>query len=152
MYISIEIQAMVTYASKASSFVSYAYRQTRMRCSKNCCFFPSTADRAYTLFNGAALGKHDARLQLRIFPPGDTKEPEAASGILHVKNLPGYTTNSMLYDLFRPFGPMSLCKIIVEQGSTFKGTALVQYFRSEDADKAVTMVSRAHVKCITTQN
>lgn len=38
--------------------------------------------------------------------------------------------------MFRPFGPMTLCKIIVENGSTFKGTALVQYFITQHAKDA----------------
>ncbi|KAI8875240.1 hypothetical protein K501DRAFT_338816 [Backusella circina FSU 941] len=51
------------------------------------------------------------------------------SGILYVKNLPSDTNNHNLYDLFRPFGPMYLCKILIP----FKGAALVQYFHSESA-------------------
>lgn len=100
--------------------------------------FPSAeqADRAYTLFNGASL-KNGTRLQLRINPPGDgCQEPEATSGILQIRNLPLQTTNHFLYNLFRPFGPMSLCKVIMDQGR-FKGTALVQYFDAIHADTAV---------------
>lgn len=43
--------------------------------------------------------------------------------------------NNGLYDLFRPFGPLSLCSLIVEGGS-FRGTAFVQYFNQEDSDEA----------------
>jgi hypothetical protein len=38
---------------------------------------------------------------------------------------------------------MILCKILVEQASAFKGTALVQYFNPEDAQDAEGMM----VKC-----
>lgn len=37
--------------------------------------------------------------------------------------------------MFRPFGPLSLCKPIVE-GKGFRGTAFVQYFYQEDSDMA----------------
>ncbi|CAO3613292.1 unnamed protein product [Mucor hiemalis] len=95
------------------------------------------ADRAYTLLNGVTI--RSTRLQLRINPPGtEMAEPEAHAGILFIKNLPQFMdNNNSLYELFRPFGPMILCKILVEQqGSTFKGTALVQYFFSENAQDA----------------
>lgn len=88
--------------------------------------------------NGVTI--RSTRLQLRINPPGTEKksEPEAHAGILFIKNLPhSMNNNNSLYELFRPFGPMILCKILVEQqGSTFKGTALVQYFFSEHAQEA----------------
>lgn len=91
------------------------------------------ADRAYTLLNGVTF-RAGIKLQLKINPPfGDNPEPEAHAGILHIKNLPSHTNNKSLYELFRPFGPMMLCKILVEQGSTYKGTALVQYFNSDNA-------------------
>lgn len=95
-----------------------------------------TADRAYTLLNGTTF-RAGIKLQLKINPPyGDYPEPEAHAGILHVKNLPNYVDNKSLYEIFRPFGPMMLCKILLEQATTFKGTALVQYFNSENAQDA----------------
>ncbi|CDS05458.1 hypothetical protein LRAMOSA07986 [Lichtheimia ramosa] len=109
--------------------------------------FPSAeqADRAYTLFNGASL-KNGIRLQLRINPPGDgCQEPEATSGILQIRNLPLQTTNHFLYNLFRPFGPMSLCKVIMDQGR-FKGTALVQYFDAIHADTAVHYMNNKNIQ------
>ncbi|ORY97793.1 hypothetical protein BCR43DRAFT_490369 [Syncephalastrum racemosum] len=104
--------------------------------------FPSRvkADRAYTLFNAAYL-KNNVRLQLRIHPPDGPPEPEATSGILQITNLPLHATNAFLYDHFRKFGPMNLCKIIMEQGTHFRGTALVQYFRTQDADVAATTMN-----------
>ena len=94
------------------------------------------ADRAYTLLNGVS-SRAGVRLQFKMNSPlGDCPEPEAQAGLLNIKNLPIHINNKSLYDLFRPFGPMILCKILVEQGSTFKGTALVQYFHSEDAKVA----------------
>lgn len=98
--------------------------------------FICLADRAYTLLNGTTF-RAGIRLQLKINPPyGDYPEPEAHAGILHVKNLPNHIDNKSLYELFRPFGPMMLCKILLEQATTFKGNALVQYFNSEHAQDA----------------
>ncbi|KAI7874739.1 RNA-binding domain-containing protein [Lichtheimia hyalospora FSU 10163] len=109
--------------------------------------FPSAdqADRAYTLFNGASL-KNGIQLQLRINPPGDgCQEPEATSGILQIRNLPLQTTNHFLYNLFRPFGPMSLCKVIMDQ-DRFKGTALIQYFDAIHADTAVHYMNNKNIQ------
>ncbi|KAK4510632.1 uncharacterized protein ATC70_005063 [Mucor velutinosus] len=104
------------------------------------------ADRAYTLLNGVTF-RAGLRLQLKINPPSsDYPEPEAHAGILHIKNLPGHTNNNLLYELFRPFGPMILCKILVEQASTFKGTALVQYFNPQDAQDAESMMNNKSVQ------
>ncbi|KAI8876901.1 RNA-binding domain-containing protein [Backusella circina FSU 941] len=72
-------------------------------------------------------------------PPGDYSDPEPQSSLLFIKNLPSQTTNNTLYDLFRPFGPMNLCKIIIEPGTGVnKGTALIQYFYLSSAEDAET--------------
>lgn len=94
-----------------------------------------TADRAFTLFNGLTF-RSGHKLHLKISQQQQQQEPQ--SQILQIRNLPRHIdNNSALYDLFRPFGPMILCKILVEQDSTFKGSALVQYFGSEDAQNAI---------------
>jgi RNA recognition motif-containing protein len=102
--------------------------------------------------NGITFGKGITRLALKINNPSITlSEPEAHAGILHVKNLPHHINNNKsLYELFRPFGPMILCKIlVVEQQQIFKGTALVQYFNSQHAkDAETTMVKTCFVLCI----
>ncbi|KAI9484557.1 hypothetical protein BDB00DRAFT_129765 [Zychaea mexicana] len=109
--------------------------------------FPSIdkADRAYTLFNDATL-KNQVSFQLKIAPPGDYQEPEATSGIYQIRNLPLGTTNLLLYEFFRPFGPMNLCKIIMDQGKGFKGTALVQYFDANDAEMAVKTMNNKNIQ------
>ncbi|KAI7874250.1 RNA-binding domain-containing protein [Lichtheimia hyalospora FSU 10163] len=103
------------------------------------------ADRAYTLFNGATIKDSNCQLQLRAHSSGTYGEPEANSGILSIYNLPLHINNHLLYDVFRPFGPMALCKIIMDQGQ-FKGTALVQYFRSTDADAAGAEMNNKNVQ------
>ncbi|KAI8980466.1 hypothetical protein BDB01DRAFT_762417 [Pilobolus umbonatus] len=95
------------------------------------------ADCAFTLLNGVTFAS-DIKLSLKINnPSGDYPEPEAHAGILHIKSLPRNITNKGLYDLFRPYGPMALCKIIMEQGLHFKGTALIQYFNTDHSNHAV---------------
>ncbi|KAL0090560.1 hypothetical protein J3Q64DRAFT_1636589 [Phycomyces blakesleeanus] len=97
------------------------------------------------MFNGAIL-RSGSFLQLLIYSPESNRpEPKPSAGILYVKDLPPQTNNVSLYDIFRPFGPMNICKILVEQGHELKGTALLLYFKSEDAAHAEqTMVNHTH--------
>ncbi|KAI8341929.1 hypothetical protein BC941DRAFT_510015 [Chlamydoabsidia padenii] len=92
------------------------------------------ADRAYTLYDGLVF-KNSHRLQLYITPDG-VKDPVPNAPIFQINHLPLSMTNDSLYSLFRPFGPIRLCKIIVEKDSSFNGTALLQYFDQQDADHA----------------
>ncbi|KAI8379385.1 uncharacterized protein BYT42DRAFT_324616 [Radiomyces spectabilis] len=91
------------------------------------------ADRAFSLYNGFTFldGK---KLQFRLYHDG-AFEPKPEAPILQVKQLPAQMNSDGLYDLFRPFGPLALCKPIVE-GDGFRGTAFIQYFYQEDSDKA----------------
>lgn len=134
---------LATFSSRARKWVSSLIV---CRCCKHASKSTWIADRAYTLLNGVTF-RAGLRLQLKINPPSsDYPEPEAHAGILHIKNLPGHTNNKLLYELFRPFGPMILCKILVEHASTFKGTALVQYFNPQDAQDAESMMVKT-VEC-----
>jgi len=94
------------------------------------------ADRAYVLFNNTYLPLHQSYIHLKI---SDTNgiDPEPQATILQVKQLPAQIDNNYLYNLFRPFGPMALCKIVVETDGLSKGRAYVQYFWQEDADEAL---------------
>ncbi|CAO3582938.1 unnamed protein product [Absidia cylindrospora] len=92
------------------------------------------ADRAYTLFDGIVF-KNNCRLQVYMTPDG-TKDQIPNAPIFQVNHLPLSMTNNGLYNLFRPFGPIRLCKIIVEKDSTFNGTALLQYFNQKDAENS----------------
>ncbi|SAM09069.1 hypothetical protein [Absidia glauca] len=105
------------------------------------------ADMAFTLFNGAHFN-NGMRLSLSISPVDQACEPEPMSDILQVQHLPMDSSNQSIYDLFRPFGPMALCKIIVEQGPTavFNGTALIQYYHSEDADHAISVMNNKMIQ------
>lgn len=92
------------------------------------------ADRAYTLFDGLVLQKSH-RFQLSITPHGN-KDPVPNAPIFQINHLPSSITNEGLYSLFRPFGPIRLCKIIVEKDASFNGTALLQYFEHRHAENA----------------
>ncbi|ORZ13045.1 hypothetical protein BCR42DRAFT_70254 [Absidia repens] len=68
--------------------------------------------------------------------PDGSKDQIPNAPIFQVNHLPLSMTNNSLYNLFRPFGPIRLCKIIVEKDSTFNGTALLQYFNQKDAENS----------------
>ncbi|CEG79934.1 hypothetical protein RMATCC62417_14339 [Rhizopus microsporus] len=84
----------------------------------------SIADRVYTLFNCI---KSDIELQLKINPPHKA-EPGVEANVLYIQNLSDKMSPGLIYDLFRPFGPINSCKM--SEGST---TALLQYFKSKNA-------------------
>ncbi|CDS09300.1 hypothetical protein LRAMOSA10660 [Lichtheimia ramosa] len=94
-----------------------------------------TADRVYSLFNGFTFPNNSSKLQIQI-SSNDDDEHEPKGPILEVKGLPNGIDNDGLYDLFRPFGPLSLCKPIVI-GRAFRGTAFVQYFFQAHSDEAL---------------
>ncbi|KAI7876398.1 hypothetical protein K492DRAFT_210381 [Lichtheimia hyalospora FSU 10163] len=90
------------------------------------------ADRVYSLYNGFGFENNGGKLQFHL---DDTYDPEPKGPILEVKNLPLDIDNDGLYDLFRGFGPLSLCKLIVN-GKAFQGAAFVQYFSQDDSNEA----------------
>ncbi|KAG1177122.1 hypothetical protein G6F36_010862 [Rhizopus arrhizus] len=62
-------------------------------------------------------------------------DPEATANLLKVNGLPDYFDDNKLYDIFRPFGPLNLCKCVMIDGS-FKGTAFIQFFHQTSSDEA----------------
>lgn len=63
---------------------------------------------------------------------------EAEGMLLKVANLPRYVESIKVYEHFRYFGPLALCKLLLEQdGSVFLGTALIQYFYHDDSEAAI---------------
>lgn len=69
-------------------------------------------------------------------------DPEATAALLEINNLPEHYDDNQLYDLFRPFGPLNLCKCILLDGA-FRGTAFIQYFYPSSSDEAVsTLVTK----------
>ncbi|RUO95505.1 hypothetical protein BC936DRAFT_143879 [Jimgerdemannia flammicorona] len=101
----------------------------------NCATIIFSADRAYALFNNILLAQHGCLLKLNMNDPNTANEPEVNANILQVKSLGPSTDNTFLYNLFRPYGALQYCRTVLDN-SRFKGVALVQYFRQEDADDA----------------
>lgn len=62
-------------------------------------------------------------------------DPEANAALLEINGLPEYFDDNKLYDIFRPFGPLNLCKC-VKKGSSFKGTAFIQFFNNFSSEEA----------------
>lgn len=62
-------------------------------------------------------------------------DPEATAALLEINGLPEYFDDNKLYDIFRPFGPLNLCKC-VKKGSSFKGTAFIQFFENFSSEEA----------------
>lgn len=90
-----------------------------------------TAERVYSLFNGVIFA-NKATLSLR-FSIDDHPQPEGP--VLEVNHLPPHIDHNTLYDIFHPFGPLSLCKSIAEHGA-HRGKALIQFFNLEDSENA----------------
>lgn len=88
----------------------------------------------YSLFNGYVF-TNGAVLKFRL-APFENNEPQPEGPILEVKNLPNHIDHDTLYDLFRRFGPLSICKPITEDGA-HRGKALVQFFYRYDSDVAI---------------
>jgi RNA recognition motif-containing protein len=62
-------------------------------------------------------------------------DPEASACLLEVNGLPDYFDDNRLYDVFRPFGPLNLCKCVMNDGS-FQGGAFIQFFHQNNSDEA----------------
>ncbi|KAI9306185.1 hypothetical protein BJ944DRAFT_178676, partial [Cunninghamella echinulata] len=111
--------------------------------------FPNkdSADCALTLFHGATFkNKNDLPIHLHIQPKKDGQDPEPVADILQVCDLPSSTTNQSLYEHFRPFGPLALCKIIMEYGTKFNGTAMIQYYHVKDSDQAISSMNNTMIQ------
>lgn len=105
-------------------------------------YFFFVADRVYSLFNGYIFS-NGTSLKFRI---SSYQEPQAEGPILEVRNLPIHIDHNTLYDIFRPYGPLSICKPITEDGA-HRGKALVQFFYKYDSDSSVSdLVSLQHQK------
>ncbi|KAI8972763.1 hypothetical protein BDB01DRAFT_809251 [Pilobolus umbonatus] len=98
--------------------------------------FPDSiiAERVYSLFNGYNFSNQSV-LKFKL-STNDQYDPQAEGPILEVRHLPLHIDHNILYDEFRPYGPLSICKPITED-DTHKGKALIQYFYKEDSDNAL---------------
>ncbi|KAI7889348.1 uncharacterized protein EV154DRAFT_483218 [Mucor mucedo] len=94
---------------------------------------PKYADRAYSLYNGFTF-TNKAKLQLQMYQDASL-DPEATAALLEINGLPDYFDDNKLYDLFRPYGPLNLCKCVMKEGA-FRGTAFVQFFHPQSSQNA----------------
>lgn len=77
-----------------------------------------------------------ALIRLSPYPPTHPSTLPAPSALPRiVKQLPPDFTDSQLYDLFRPFGPLASVRTQVGFGGG-KDTAIVEFWREEDAKAA----------------
>lgn len=80
-----------------------------------------------------------------MYQDGDL-DPEATAALLEINGLPEYYDDNKLFDLFRPFGPLNLCKCIMKDGA-FRGRAFIQFFhphKSKNAER--NLVTRQKLK------
>ncbi|KAI8066288.1 uncharacterized protein B0P05DRAFT_553712 [Gilbertella persicaria] len=96
---------------------------------------PKYADRAYSLYNGFKF-TNSAILELQMYQD-KRLDPEATAVLLEINGLPDYFDDNKLYDVFRPFGPLDLCKCVMKDGA-FRGTAFIQFFNQHNSDDAET--------------
>ncbi|KAI9316528.1 hypothetical protein BX666DRAFT_252052 [Dichotomocladium elegans] len=96
---------------------------------------PKLADRVYSIFNGLSFPNSTSKLEFHLSADG-SYEPEPKGPILEVRGLRLKNYNDGLYDLFRPFGPLSICMPIVTARSV-QDTGLVRYFYVADSDEAL---------------
>ncbi|KAI8363884.1 hypothetical protein BD560DRAFT_403764 [Blakeslea trispora] len=91
------------------------------------------ADRAYSLYNGFTF-TNNAKLELQMYQE-KRLDRTASAVLLKVNGLPDYFDDNKLYDVFRSFGPLNLCKCVMKDGA-FRGTAFVQFFFPHNSDDA----------------
>jgi RNA recognition motif-containing protein len=70
-------------------------------------------------------------------------DPEAKAALLEINGLPEHFDDNKLYDVFRPFGPLNLCKCVMKDGA-FRGTAFIQFFNSYSSNEAVAQLVCMH--------
>ncbi|KAI8974127.1 hypothetical protein BDB01DRAFT_807685 [Pilobolus umbonatus] len=94
---------------------------------------PSIADRAYSLYNKFTF-TNGATLDLQMYQD-DRLDPQPKSELLIISNLPDYFDENKLYDVFRPYGPLNLCRCVMKD-DFYRGDAYIQFFLQADSDEA----------------
>ncbi|KAL9547423.1 hypothetical protein MBANPS3_006173 [Mucor bainieri] len=101
---------------------------------QHCMPTDTKADRAYSLYNGFTF-TNNTKLELQMYQD-KRLDPEAKAALLEINGLPEHFDDNKLYDVFRPFGPLNLCKCVMGE-SAFRGTAFVQFFNAYSSNEAV---------------
>lgn len=102
------------------------------------------AEQAHALYNGVTF-EDGSRLHL-YFTDGN-QEPEPSAIVLQVMNLAPNVTSKDIYCLFRAFGPLGFCTIVSDEPNVeIRGSALVQFYKQDDADAAESeLVRKLHI-------
>ncbi|CAJ0745296.1 18530_t:CDS:10, partial [Entrophospora sp. SA101] len=111
------------------------------------------AEKAFAIYNHSKLDAYNTYLSLHINDPTSgiyDLQTQTNALILHVRQLSTTNTNISLFNIFRPYGPLFSVRMQV-QDNKFKGSAFVQYFRKEDADKAVANLNSKDNKAMIVQ-
>ncbi|ORE17079.1 hypothetical protein BCV71DRAFT_7435 [Rhizopus microsporus] len=87
------------------------------------------AEKVYAFYNGYIFPSSNVIFNLSL----SGLQPEGP--ILEIRNLSLHIDHHQLYDLCRPYGLLSICKVITEDNAQ-KKRALVQYFTKQDSDIA----------------
>ncbi|CCO29389.1 hypothetical protein BN14_03401 [Rhizoctonia solani AG-1 IB] len=92
---------------------------------------PERAEKALATLNGALIPNTQFYLHLSPFASQATPPPLATPRL--VKHLPPGTNDSILYDLFRPYGPLSSAKMEASFGAE---SGIVHFWNEDDAAAA----------------
>ncbi|KAG9304381.1 hypothetical protein G9A89_019943 [Geosiphon pyriformis] len=96
-----------------------------------------SAEIALAVHNKTPLEAYKSQLYLNI-KPAHLSEPIAEPFTLHVKQLPQGCNNVRLFHLFRPYGPLYLVKVFVDQATgQLKNQGLVQFYSMAQGEKAM---------------
>ena len=97
-----------------------------------------------TLQNRPVPGHPNAIIRLSPYPPDQQNIlPVAGAAPRIVKQLPSGYTDSQLYDLFRPFGPLASVRTQAQFGPD---TGILEYWSEEDAKNAEVEMHCAEVE------
>ncbi|CAJ0869427.1 1466_t:CDS:2 [Entrophospora sp. SA101] len=130
---------------KGSAFVQYFRKEDADKAVANL--------KAFAIYNHSKLDAYNTYLSLHINDPTSgiyDLQTQTNALILHVRQLSTTNTNISLFNIFRPYGPLFSVRMQV-QDNKFKGSAFVQYFRKEDADKAVANLNSKDNKAMIVQ-
>ena len=71
----------------------------------------------------------------------DLAKRRLSGGNVFIKNLGPTVTEETLYDLFKEYGTILACKVVMDQQGQTKGYGFVHYETSEAADNAIKHVN-----------
>lgn len=88
--------------------------------------------------NGTAFNGKPCRVMWSL---RDLAKRRLSGGNVFIKNLGPTVTEETLYDLFKEYGTILSCKVVMDQQGQTKGYGFVHYETSEAADNAIKHVN-----------